>query len=285
MLALFGLFSWATMFACLAATQPGLKKFGERASRSLDRMAQEFKRYVSIKNVLVATVLFGALILVKAWSQGWKFEWFSRSALEHFLEFSLAAVLALALPLLARFIWLIVKSLIQRIPTESIRKFAEDWNASSFILPIYVGVFFIFSYLVTDAFAVSVSFRGAFEKYYWTAYWKDLVLLAIIAGLYVGAFKAVVYRVGWFFFRNLRDYLLFVAIVGVISVLAIHAEMMFFNSPKFAESHPEMWQKTVGEIHVHLRDVGLLLVPISVFLFWMFLEIVRHGLRNNSGNT
>jgi hypothetical protein len=111
---------------------------------------------------------------------------------------------------------------------------------------------------------------------------KDCCLLFIIAGmLYLGLFRLALARRLTAVFNSIKGFVQFLVLCALIAILAIWADFGSMSPSKHAVSFYETWQRDYNIIHVYLRDIGLLLMPIAGLLYWT-LKKVANELKENS---
>jgi len=105
---------------------------------------------------------------------------------------------------------------------------------------------------------------------------KDYLLLFLIANmLYVGLFKIAVADSLRDVFQSRKGFHHFFVICGIIAVLAVWADFGALNPVRQNECYHQDWQKQYNRLHVYLRDIVLLLLPIAGLLFWTLFRVGR----------
>ena len=145
------------------------------------------------------------------------------------------------------------------------REGVENWG-----IGLRTGV--VFYLFLLGGTLVWVSFRGVDPKVVTTmllSLVKDYVLLFIISGLlYLGLFKLARARALVAVFQNIRGFIHFVVICGIIAVFAVWADYRELDPLRLERLFANEWQRRYMEIHVVTRDIILLLLPIGFLLFW-----------------
>jgi len=130
----------------------------------------------------------------------------------------------------------------------------------------------IFYLLLMGGTLIWVSFRGVSAAALVTmrlSLVKDYVLLFIITGLlYLGLFRLARAKALLEVFQNLRGFLHFVIICGIIAVFSVWADYRELDPLRLEHLFSNDWQREYMEIHVVTRDIILLLLPIGFLLFW-----------------
>ncbi len=174
----------------------------------------------------------------------------------------------------AALIWLLAKivlSLGESLP-EGMREGVESWA-----LGLWAGI--LFYVLLLFGTLLWVNFKGI-NTGVWltmlTSLIKDYVLLFMISGLlYVGLFKLARAKALMDVFQNVRGFVHFVVICGIIAVFAVWADYNGLDRLRLEHLFNNEWQRQYMEVHVFIRDVALLLFPIGWLLFWTF-ECAAH---------
>ena len=103
---------------------------------------------------------------------------------------------------------------------------------------------------------------------------KDYLLLFIIACmLYLGLFRIAVAGKLVAIFQSIKGLIQFMIICGIIAILAIWADFNSLNPAKQDTLFYYDWQKSVNVLHVYVRDIVLLLMPIAFLLFWTMRQV------------
>lgn len=105
---------------------------------------------------------------------------------------------------------------------------------------------------------------------------KDYLVLLIIAnGLYGGLFKLV--RCGALkeVFQNSAGMVHFFIVCGVIAIVAVGADYEGLGRAFTADTFPEPWQRKYLLVHILVRDIILLLLPIGALLYNTMLQFAR----------
>jgi hypothetical protein len=53
----------------------------------------------------------------------------------------------------------------------------------------------------------------------------------------------------------------------------VHADFRFLDGNLIYEIFPQEWQRQYTAIHVYVRDIILLLLPIAFFIVWVLKKI------------
>jgi hypothetical protein len=164
-------------------------------------------------------------------------------------------------------LWYIAKfiqSLGDALPS-GLRDGVDNWALS-----FRIGILF-YLFLVTGT-SIMVNFSGINPEMRLTmrlALIKDYSLIFIISGmLYVGLFKLARARSLEEIFGKHTGFIQFVIVCGIIAVLAVWADYRQLDPLRLESIFPTAWQRQYMEAHVPIRDILLLLLPISSLLFW-----------------
>lgn len=271
-LVFFAALTFGIMILCLMITESQFRQYLPRIKDTLDSEFN-FRSIFSKSHIKQTIVLFVGLILIKLATEGWNPMKLLMFFGDHVELFLLAGILSYLLPVITRAIYSLVRVFIAGQFEKPLQQVVNDWSLVLIIMPLYTMIFFLFTAAFTSSFKFSPPFDQSVANY-WRSYWKDLILLNIIAGLYLGTFKLIVHRATIYLFKNPRDFLFFAAACSVIAVLAVHSE--FTNVGGSRPIGPtEVWQFSVTQYHVNIRDIGFFLLPIAIYLFWMFRCVVR----------
>jgi len=86
--------------------------------------------------------------------------------------------------------------------------------------------------------------------------------------LYVGLFKLARAKTLHDVFVNAKGFVHFMSICGIIAVFAVWADYRGLDPSRIERIFPEAWQRTYLQIHIVVRDIFLLLLPIACLLVW-----------------
>jgi len=281
-LGLFTLLTFGVMLGCLAATEAHFKRYLPRLTGILESGAI-FKGIFSRSHLRQTLVLSLGVILTILITEGWEPHRVFMFVEDHLRELIIAGILAFLLPAVTKMIYQLVRMFISGNLEKPLQQVVNDWSLVFLILPLYLIAFFLFTAGLTNWFRFDAGYNYDIGLY-WKDYWKDLILLCIIIGLYIGTFKLVVHRATTAVFKSPRAFLIFAAACSVISVLAIHAEFAGLGIDRPATTPQARWQVELGIFHVAIRDVGFLLLPIAIYLFWMFKCVVKELACEHSKN-
>jgi hypothetical protein len=178
-------------------------------------------------------------------------------------------MLQLALAILM--IWLlnfVLKSLSAQVST-GLREALDEWRISIQFSVVFYILLIAASWKLIQTSGIDPEWRLEFL----VALIKDYVLLFIIVEmLYVGLFKIALAESLAAVFQSIKGFFQFVVICGIIAVFAVWADFNSMDSVNVNAFLRFDWQKTLYRIHVYVRDIGLLLVPITGLLFWTLLR-------------
>jgi len=105
---------------------------------------------------------------------------------------------------------------------------------------------------------------------------KDYVLLFMISNLlYAGVFKLARASTLAGVFGEKRGVLHFMIICAIIAVLAVWADFRTLDPLSLERMFPSPWQRHAMVVHVFVRDIFLLLFPISWLLFWTVKRVSK----------
>jgi len=192
---------------------------------------------------------------------------------DNILQLLVIALLTVLGNIIIKVLYRIIRIFISGYLERPLQQVVNDWSLVLLLLPLYSIIFFAFTAGFTHKFTFTYPLNQS-NGYFWWGYWKDLVLLNIIAALYIGTFKLTAHRATGSVFKSPRDFLIFAAACSVIAVMAIHAEFVNAVRP-LLQSPISRWQQLMQHIHVNIRDIGFLLLPIAIYLFWIFRCVVR----------
>ena len=74
-------------------------------------------------------------------------------------------------------------------------------------------------------------------------------------------------------FQSKKGFKHFMVICTVIAIFAIWADFNALNELNLTQIYLYSWQIEYNTVHTYLRDIGLLLVPIAVLLFWCLRRV------------
>lgn len=145
----------------------------------------------------------------------------------------------------------------------------------AFCLRISVGFYLVLT-LATLLFLRTDGIQPEARLEFYLVVVKDYFLIFIITGmLYLGLFRLAVARRLMAVFRSFRGFIEFIIICAFIAVIAIWADFNSLNPAKLASDFYKPWQRNYYVVHVYLRDIGLLLLPIAGLLYWTLRRISR----------
>lgn len=154
-----------------------------------------------------------------------------------------------------------------------LRAACENWSmAVRLSMPFYIALLIATWWLV--------SFRGIRDDVARTMLLSSLikdyaVLLIIATVLYCGLFKFVHAGALHDAFDSSRAFLYFMILCGVIALIAIHADYQGLSRAFTANLFTEAWQSKYLIVHVLVRDIVLLLLPIAGLLYTVFRGFAR----------
>lgn len=156
---------------------------------------------------------------------------------------------------------------------------SEDLAATivgwAFCLRMSIG-FFLLLTIVTLVITDTTGIRPQAQVEFRLAIAKDYLLLFIISGmLYLGLFRLALANNLVAVFRSLRGFVEFLVICALIAILAIWADFNSTAPQKQSATFLHQWQSEYNVIHVYLRDIGFLLMPIAWLLFWTLHRAAR----------
>jgi hypothetical protein len=170
---------------------------------------------------------------------------------------------------IAAFIW-VVASILRNLGNSrhsGIREGVENWALSFRVTILF------YAFLVSGTF-IWVSFQGVNQPMQLEmrlSLVKDYALLFIISNvLYVGLFKLARAKTLLLVFQNVKGFIHFITICGIIAVLAVWADYRELDPSRMEQIFPEEWQRRFFQLHVVVRDIFLLLLPIGCLLVWTF---------------
>lgn len=180
---------------------------------------------------------------------------------------------------IAAFVWFsarILKNLGNSLPS-GMREGVENWALSFRVTILF------YAFLVSGTF-IWVSFQGVnrpMQLEMRLSLVKDYALLFIISNvLYVGLFKLARAKTLLLVFQNVKGFIHFISICGIIAVLAVWADYRELDPSRMERIFPEEWQRIYLQIHVVGRDIFLLLLPIGCLLVWT-LWCIGHEVRDS----
>jgi len=255
--AAFSVVLWGAMCVCFLVEEADFQRL---LSEFLAKL-ESFRRKTKHRSKLV---LFAIPLILLAYFFG------GRDAVVWLFEKGFITTLvfpAATLAVIAGLIWIIARllmSLGDSLPTD-FRSGVRSWGFSfKLAIPFYVLII-AGTWWVVDFSAINKTSQLHAKL----GIAKDYLLLFIIVNLlYVGLFKLA--RAGSLraVFQSFRGFLDFVLICGIIAVFAVWADFRTLDptTQELAFSHE--WQRDYNTIHLYVRDIGLLLMPIAGLLFW-----------------
>jgi|GEM_PF-6641696 len=264
---LLGLLLWASMCLVFLIEREHIDKLSQQVRETLSSFRRGLRKHAKTYIYLAA-----AMVLIYVFMGRQRFvEFVEGEALSDFLKLLIIVSVGLLIWFLARFI----QSLGSSLPA-GLRQGVDSWALSFRVaIPFYL--------LLIGGTWIWVNFTGISSVTrldLQLSLVKDYILLFIISGmLYVGLFKLARARALLTVFQNVRGFLHFVIVCGIIAILAIWADFRTVDPIRLGTMFSTRWQREYMTVHVFVRDIGLLLFPIAFLLFWTVKCVAQEGMK------
>lgn len=256
--ALVGAASWLLLLVCFAATSKGLKEPLTIIYKYIERVKERLRNSLGLLFLLIPA-LFVAVFVLDLLPETLKQLFWSKVR-----EFGVLIALWLGIALLAWYVALLLKALSSGL-LKGVRGALHEWSLGIKLSVAHFCLITGFGWFAVAPHTLPHRQKLAFVF----AFSKDMFLLWIIALLlFVSLFKLGHHKALKPVFQSVGGYIQFVVICGIIAILAIWADFRTIGSAPIREMFPEQWKQELVQMHVYIRDIGLLLAPIAGLLVW-----------------
>jgi hypothetical protein len=170
--------------------------------------------------------------------------------------------------------------LVTKGQTRNVEEAVKSWAFGLRLASAFYGLLILVTWKLVKLQGVA----GDYRLHFVAGIAKDYILLFIIVHmLCLGLFKIARRECLLPFFKDTKGFLLFVLVCAVIAVLAVWADFNSVNGALPTHEFMKSWQVEYYFVHVHLRDIALLLLPIAGMVFWTLGEIGREMGKQRGG--
>ena len=253
----FSLFLFTAMCFAFVVEKDHVSKLWSDVKKSVRSLWKNWKEYVAL-------LFLAALIYVL----------YGRQAAMGFIEADLTERIEVVLSLLGIGAWLwfvsrLVKSVGESLPS-GLKEGVDSWALSLRASVPFYFLLFLGTWVLSNFNGINRDMK--FWSQLSTA--KDYFLLFMIASLlYGGLFKLARAKALAKVFGQKKGVLYFMVICGMIAVFAVWADFRTLDPVSMERIFPQQWQRRDMVIHIFIRDIGLLLFPISWLLFWTLKHV------------
>lgn len=153
---------------------------------------------------------------------------------------------------------------------ENLREALDNWLFCLKVSILFYAVLTLETILHVRLDGIRAEGRLAFRL----ALVKDYLLLSMISSmLYLGLFRLASARRLAVVFQSIKGLIQFIILCGIIAIMAIWADFNSTSPDRQKIFFSEEWQMTYNVVHVYLRDILLLLVPIAGLLLWTLIRV------------